>query len=74
MKAAYYIIYSIWCVLSLLPMRVHYVFSDILFFIVFHVLHYRRRTVWVNLVTSFPEKPEEELLAIERRFYRWFCD
>lgn len=74
MKAAYYIIYSIWYVLSLLPMRVHYVFSDILFFIVFHVLHYRRRTVWVNLVTSFPEKPEEELLAIERRFYRWFCD
>lgn len=55
-------------------MRVHYVFSDMLFFIVFHVLHYRRRTVWVNLVTSFPEKPEEELLDIERRFYRWFCD
>lgn len=74
MKAAYHIIYSIWYVLSLLPMRVHYVFSDMLFFIVFHVLHYRRRTVWVNLVTSFPEKPEEELLNIERRFYRWFCD
>lgn len=74
MKAAYHIIYSIWYVLSLLPMRVHYVFSDMLFFIVFHVLHYRRRTVWVNLVTSFPEKPEEELLDIERRFYRWFCD
>lgn len=74
MKAAYHIIYSIWYVLSLLPMRVHYVFSDMLFFIVFHVLHYRRRTAWVNLVTSFPEKPEDELLAIERRFYRWFCD
>ncbi|MBP3512251.1 MAG: lysophospholipid acyltransferase family protein [Prevotella sp.] len=74
MKAAYHIIYSIWYVLSLLPMRVHYVFSDMLFFVVFHVLHYRRRTVWVNLVTSFPEKPEEELLDIERRFYRWFCD
>ncbi len=74
MKAAYHIIYSIWYVLSLLPMRVHYVFSDMLFFFVFHVLHYRRRTVWVNLVTSFPEKPEEELLNIERRFYRWFCD
>ncbi len=74
MKAAYHIIYSIWYVLSLLPMRVHYVFSDMLFFFVFHVLHYRRRTVWVNLVTSFPEKPEEELLNIERSFYRWFCD
>lgn len=74
MKTAYYIIYGIWYALSLLPMWVHYVFSDILFFIVFHILHYRRRTVWVNLVTSFPEKSEYELLAIERRFYRWFCD
>ena len=74
MKILYNIIYNIWYMLSLLPMRVHYVLSDILFFIIFHILHYRRRTVWVNLVTSFPERPEEELLEIERRFYHWFCD
>jgi len=55
-------------------MRIHYVFSDILFFLIFHVLHYRRRTVWVNLVTSFPERTEDELLTIERKFYHWFCD
>lgn len=74
MKIFYRIVYSIWYVLSLLPLRVHYVFSDILFFFIFHVFHYRRRTVWVNLVTSFPEKSEEEQLEIERRFYHWFCD
>lgn len=78
MNIVYNIIYSIiyhsWFLISLLPMRIHYLFSDILFFFIFYILHYRRRTVWVNLVTSFPERPEEELLEIERRFYHWFCD
>ena len=74
MKIIYHLIYGIWYIISLLPLKIHYVFSDILFFFVFYILNYRRRIVWVNLVTSFPEKPEEELKEIERGFYHWFCD
>ena len=48
--------------------------SNFIFFIVFRILRYRRRTVWVNLVTSFPELEPEEHKDIERKFYRWFCD
>ena len=70
----YYLVYTLWFGLSLLPLRVLYWLSDVLFFIVFYVLHYRRRTVWLNIVTSFPEREVEEHRDIERRFYRWFCE
>ena len=73
-KILYYVSYGAWHLLSLLPLRVHYVFSDLLFVLIFYVLRYRRRTVWVNLVTSFPEREPEEHKLIERQFYRWFCD
>lgn len=70
----YYPLFYLWLVLSWLPLRVLYLLSDVIFFFLFHVAHYRRRTVWANLVSSFPERREKELLQIERRFYRWFCD
>ena len=70
----YYLVYIIWHLLSLLPFWMLYLVSDILFVLVFHVLHYRRRTVWVNIVTSFPEREPEEHKDIERKFYKWFCD
>ena len=70
----YYIVYFFWYSLSLLPLRGLYLLSDVIFLLVFHVLHYRRRTVWLNVVTSFPEREPEEHKAIERGFYRWFCD
>ena len=73
-KLLYYIVYALWYLLSLLPFRVLYWLSDFIFVIVFYVIHYRRRTVWVNIVTSFPEREPEEHKVIERNFYRWFCD
>lgn len=74
MKLLYYIIYPLWYVLSLLPLRVHYFLSDILFHLLFHLLRYRRRIVHKNLVESFPEKSAEEILQVERGFYHFFCD
>ena len=73
-KALFYLLSSFWYLASLLPMRALYVLSDIIYFFLFHILHYRRRTVWVNLVTAFPEREPEEFAAIEKRFYHWFCD
>ena len=74
MKILYYIIVSIWYVFSLLPMSVHYVISDLLFWILYKIVGYRRDVVWKNLSESFPEKSEEELRKIERGFYHFFCD
>ena len=74
MKIGYYIVYIIWYGFSLLPLRVFYVISDMLFWILYIIIGYRRKVVWQNLKTSFPEKSEERLRKIERGFYHFFCD
>lgn len=74
MKITYYIVYAIWYVASLLPLRVLYVLSDVLYPIVAHIVKYRHKVIWNNLKTSFPEKGDDELRHIERQFYHRFCD
>ena len=74
MKILYYLVLAVWYLLSLLPMRVHYVISDLLFWLLYGFFGYRRKVVGENLRTSFPEKSEEERQRIERGFYRFFCD
>lgn len=70
----YYITFFFWHLFSLLPMRVHYVLSDLIFLIIYHVTGYRKKIVRKNLSSSFPEKSAEELHDIEKRYYHWFCD
>ena len=74
MKILYYIVLAVWYVFSLLPLRVHYVISDLLFWLLYAVIGYRRKVVYSNISASFPEKSEEELRKIERGFYHFFCD
>ena len=70
----YYIIFIIWYLFSLLPMRVHYILSDMIYVFIYHVVRYRRPLVKKNLSISFPEKSAAELQSIEKRYYHWFCD
>ena len=41
---------------SLLPFKVLYAISDLIYFIAYHIIRYRRRVVAKNLRNSFPEK------------------
>ncbi|CAN5493966.1 lysophospholipid acyltransferase family protein [soil metagenome] len=60
--------------ISWLPLPVLYLISDFLYFILYSLLGYRKKIVWENLRNSFPEKSEEELKVIMRKFYGHFCD
>ena len=71
---AFHTLYALCYLLSLLPLRVLYVMSDITYLIVAHLLHYRRKVIRKNIASSFPEKSKEEQQQIERDFYRYFCD
>jgi KDO2-lipid IV(A) lauroyltransferase len=51
-----------------------YVLSDGLFYPLYYIARYRRKITRKNLTESFPEKSEQELIAIEKRFYHFFCD
>ena len=73
-QLAYYLIYGIVYVLSLLPFRLLYLISDGLYLVVYHLIRYRRKIVRKNLTASFPEKSQEELRRTERQFYHWLCD
>ena len=73
-KITYYLVYGLVYSLSLLPFRLLFLLSDGLFLLVFYVIRYRRKIVWKNLSSSFPEKDERELRQTERQFYHWFCD
>ena len=74
MKLLYWLSYGTLYLLSLLPLRVHYIISDFIYLVVYHLVGYRVKLVRKNLADSFPEKSETELRRIERDFYRWFCD
>lgn len=70
----YYIIYFILYIHALLPFRVLYIMSDILFGLVYYIIGYRRKVVKSNLQSSFPTKSEQELVKLEKQFYHHFCD
>ena len=60
--------------ISLLPFWLMYRLSDFFFVVLYYGLSYRKKVVLTNLRNSFPEKSEQEIQAIARRFYRYFCD
>ena len=70
----YTIAYGFWYLMSLLPLWVLYIISDILCLLVADVVRYRYKVIWNNLKTSFPEKTDQELKKIQRGFYHYFCD
>ena len=70
----YYTFYIFNWIITLLPLRVLYIFSDIFFIVMYRVAGYRRKVVAENLKNSFPEKTPEELQMIEKRFYHHLCD
>ncbi len=68
------IIYPLLWLVSILPFRMLYFFSDFIYFFVYHVIGYRKSTVRYNLAMAFPEKSKAELLSIEKKSYQHLCD
>ncbi|MEG0925269.1 lysophospholipid acyltransferase family protein [Chryseobacterium sp.] len=60
--------------ISKLPLRILYIFSDVMFFLNYYLVGYRKAVITQNLRNSFPEKSEEEIRKIRKAFYRNFSD
>jgi Kdo2-lipid IVA lauroyltransferase/acyltransferase len=67
------ILFPIW-LLSLFPLEVLFIKSWGIYFLLYHVIGYRRKVVYENLRRAFPEKKEKEIRKIARRFYLHLCD
>ncbi|WKK67464.1 lysophospholipid acyltransferase family protein [Lutimonas zeaxanthinifaciens] len=70
----YIFVYPFIVLISILPFRILYLLSDGLFFILYHVLGYRKKVVMNNLKIAFPDKPEAELKKIRKEFFHHFLD
>lgn len=60
--------------LALLPFPLLYLLSDFCYYILYYIIKYRRHVVMPNLRNSFPEKTEEELQQIEKKYFKFLCD
>ena len=74
MTILYFVAYSFCYMVSLLPFWVLYRISDLFYVLLYHIIKYKRKVVRNNLRISFPQKGENEILAIEKKFYAFLCD
>jgi len=66
--------YPLLWLISILPYRIFYWFSDFFFFVVYRVIGYRKKVVRNNLELVFPKKSTQERKKIEVQFFRHMCD
>ena len=71
---AFVLIYPFLWLVSILPFRLLYIVSDVLYVFLYHIVGYRRKTVMNNLELVFPEKSNAERKRIAKRFYHHLCD
>ncbi len=70
----YSIVYPFLWLISKLPWRLFYAFSTGIFFLIYYVIGYRKKTVAENLKLVFPNKTPQEIKRIRKDFYRHLCD
>ena len=70
----YILAYPFLWLISILPFRIFYWLSDFVYFLVYHVVGYRRKTVRENLALTLPHLSDTERKEIEKKFYQHMCD
>lgn len=73
-ETKYWLLFNLVKILSHIPFRVMYMISDMLYYVVYYIVKYRRSIVRKNLTECFPEKSIDEIEKIEKKFYRFFTD
>lgn len=73
-RLLYLLLYPLMWVTSLLPMGLLYVKSNVLYFLTYYVVGYRKKVVKDNLRLVFPEKSPEEINRIAKAFFQHLCD
>ncbi len=71
---AFILLYPIIWLISILPFRLLYIFSDMVYVLVYYVFGYRKKTVRHNIALALPHLSEKERLSIEKKSYRHLCD
>lgn len=70
----FYICYPIVILISLLPFRLLYVLSDLVYFLMYYVIKYRRKVIFHNIKIAFPDHTENQIVEIAKKSTRHLCD
>lgn len=70
----YLLVYPIIWAISLLPFPLLYLLSDVIYFIVYYLIGYRKKVVRNNIALALPHLSERERIKIEKKFFSHMCD
>ena len=70
----YILAYPLLWLISILPFRIFYLFSDFVYFLIYRVIGYRKKVVRENLALTLPHLSDSERKDIEKKFYKHMCD
>jgi KDO2-lipid IV(A) lauroyltransferase len=70
----YILTYSLIWLLHLMPERILFLLSDLLYFLMFYVVGYRKKVVYDNLQKAFPEYGKAEVREVAKKFYHHLSD
>ncbi len=62
------------CLLSLLPLPLLFIFARLLYYLLYYVIRYRKKVVRLNLTNSFPRKSPNEIINIEKNYFKYLSD
>ena len=71
---AFYIAYPVIWLISRMPFPIVYGISDVVYFLLYYVIRYRRETIIGNLKIAFPEKNDAEIVKLCKKSTSHFCD
>jgi Kdo2-lipid IVA lauroyltransferase/acyltransferase len=70
----YYLLLALTWPMQFFPLTFHFLFSDILYLLIYKVFGYRKNVVAENLKQSFPTMSDLERKEVEKKFYHNFAD
>jgi KDO2-lipid IV(A) lauroyltransferase len=70
----YILAYPLLWLISILPFRIFYWFSDCVYLLVYYIIGYRKKVVRANLALALPHLSNAERKKIQKKFYQHMCD
>lgn len=70
----YYLLFPLLLIVSRVPFPIFYILSDIVCFLIYRIIGYRKSIVRSNLKLAFPQLKKNEYQLIEKKFYNHLCD
>lgn len=73
-KIAVYLFIALSWLLSKAPNFILYGVADFTYLVLFYIVGYRKKVVYKNLKNSFPDKSEQEIKTIQKKFFHHLSD